>query len=101
LSRTLSTAREFLFDATKHQNKLSKDEKVTDQNNRKPYQWNRTISSFQKRMEKYISETLKWLDENQHVSNAVQLFSQRINEAEEFFAPFYASLNGKTNLFSS
>lgn len=47
-------------------------------------------------MEKYLNETTKWFDENQNVSNAKDLFTQRIKEAEEFFAPFYANVAGLT-----
>ena len=46
-------------------------------------------------MDKYISETSKWSEENQHVDNAQELFSKRIEEAEAFFRPFYANANRK------
>jgi hypothetical protein len=46
-------------------------------------------------MEKYINESLKWFDENQNNSNARELFTNKIKETEEFFAPFYANATGK------
>lgn len=46
-------------------------------------------------MEKYITETTKWFEDNQNASNAQELFTQRIKEAEDFFAPFYANATGK------
>ena len=48
-------------------------------------------------MDKYISETSKWFEENQHVDNAQELFSKRIEEAEAFFRPFYANAVRKFN----
>jgi hypothetical protein len=38
---------------------------------------------------------LKWSDENQNLLNARELFTNKIKEAEEFFAPFYANVTGK------
>ncbi len=42
-------------------------------------------------MEKYVNDSLKWFDENQNNSNARELFTSKIKESEEFFAPFYAN----------
>ena len=43
-------------------------------------------------MEKYVTEALKWSEENQKLSNASELFKSKSKEAEEFFAPFYANV---------
>jgi hypothetical protein len=48
-------------------------------------------------MEKYINDALKWFDENQNNSNARELFTNKIKETEQFFAPFYANAIGKYN----
>ena len=45
-------------------------------------------------MEKYINETSKWYDENQTNPNAQELFTTKIKETEDFFAPFYANATG-------
>ena len=46
-------------------------------------------------MEKFINDLLKWFEENQNQADARELFTAKINETEEFFAPFYANASGK------
>ena len=48
-------------------------------------------------MEKYINDTLKWFDENQNHADARELFTGKIQETEEFFAPFYAACKSRFN----
>ncbi len=43
-------------------------------------------------MEKYVKDALKWFDENQNNSNARELFTNKIKEAEEYFGPVYANI---------
>lgn len=45
-------------------------------------------------MEKFINDTLKWYEENQNQADARELFTAKIKETEEFFAPFYANVTG-------
>lgn len=45
-------------------------------------------------MEKFINDTLKWYEENQNQADARELFTAKIQETEEFFAPFYANATG-------
>ncbi|UJR29997.1 hypothetical protein I4U23_017544 [Adineta vaga] len=72
LTRIINDAKDFIVDPVKNLDKLKKDDK--------------------KKMEKYTKDTLKWFDENQTHANARELFTNKIKEAEEFFAPYYANV---------
>ncbi|CAF0731715.1 unnamed protein product [Adineta steineri] len=71
-TRIINDAKDFIVDPSKNLDKLKKDDK--------------------KKIEKYTKDALKWFDENQNNSNARELFTNKIKEAEEFLAPFYANV---------
>ncbi|CAF1129865.1 unnamed protein product [Adineta ricciae] len=72
LTCIINDAKDFIGDPAKNLDKLKKDDK--------------------KKLEKYTKDTLKWSEENQTNPNARELFTNKIREAEEFFAPFYANV---------
>ncbi|CAF3242462.1 unnamed protein product [Rotaria socialis] len=77
-TRIINDAKDFIVDPAKNMNKLNKDDK--------------------KKMEKYVTDALKWSEENQNMSNARELFTNKIKEAEDFLAPFYANATSETDL---
>ena len=52
-------------------------------------------------MEKYCKDALKWSDENQLHLNARELFTNKIKEAEDYFAPFNATVACKLIHYST
>lgn len=93
----INDAKDFLADPAKNMNKLNKDDKVkfVDHFNVKSNRSNLTFS--QKKMEKYVTDALKWSDENQNMPNARELFANKSKEAEEFLVPFYGNILCKQN----
>ncbi|CAF3918144.1 unnamed protein product [Rotaria magnacalcarata] len=76
-TRIINDAKDFIADPAKNMNKLNKDDK--------------------KKMEKYVTDALKWSEENQNMSNARE-FTNKSKEAEDFLASFYANTTSETDL---